>query len=212
MHSSLRKIHSYPTLRWVSIFLPIFFIVAVLIWFPSTISPKSTMESIPLTDSLFTEPDTFKLSNIETSKTSDNVRPTSVPFYRKDRPNIVRVYFSNHQLTFGSDSCTAVFAVERTISDTLNPEKSALLELLKGSSEAETSDGYTTNLNKGIALLSIIISNGIATANFNTTLQKDVNGNCRISAVRSQISKTLMQFPGIESVVLAVDGKPITGW
>jgi len=155
------------------------------------------------------EPDLFKIQNTKQSTPSDNIRPTKISFYRTDRPNIVRVYFPNNQLTFGNDSCTTVYAVERTVSDSTHPEKAALLELLKGPFEAETKDGYITNLNSGITLLSILISDGVATANFDSALQKDVNGTCRVSGGRSQISKTLMQFPGIESVIITVNGKPI---
>jgi spore germination protein GerM len=31
-------------------------------------------------------------------------------------------------------------------------------------------------------------------------------GSCKISAIRAQIERTLMPFPGVESVVISVEG------
>ena len=114
----------------------------------------------------------------------------------------VKAYFSQ-----GSpNDCTIVAGVNRTVPYTQTTAKAALTELLKGPTAVELAQGYATNLNPNTKLNSVTITNGVATADFNADLDKNVAGSCRVLAIRSQIENTLKQFPSVTSVVISRNG------
>jgi spore germination protein GerM len=50
------------------------------------------------------------------------------------------------------------------------------------------------------------LSDGELTVDFDNQLQAGVGGSCRVSAIRAQITKTLMDLPGVDSVLISIDG------
>ncbi len=42
---------------------------------------------------------------------------------------------------------------------------------------------------------------------FDETLEKAVGGSCRVAAIRSQITKTLLQFPSFKKVIISINGR-----
>ncbi len=119
---------------------------------------------------------------------------------------VLRVFFGNSNLNPGSIDCSAAFPVEREVVATVTPGRAALQELLSGPTDAEANGGYYTSLNGGAALKSLTIRDGVARADFDSRLGEGVGGSCRVTAIRSQITKTLMQFPTVKEVVISVDG------
>ena len=63
----------------------------------------------------------------------------------------------------------------------------------------------TNNFSESVILLSSSKDNS-AFANFNNELNKAA-GSCLVSAIRAQIENTLLQFEGINNVVISVEGK-----
>ena len=118
----------------------------------------------------------------------------------------VTVYYGNSNLNPGSADCSAVFPVTR---ETREPIKgyAALDELLKGPTWAEQNAGYYTSINGGVKLNSLTIIDKTAYADFDAQIEKEVGGSCRVTAIRSQITQTLMQFPTVRSVIVSVDGR-----
>lgn len=114
---------------------------------------------------------------------------------------MVQAYFGSATY-FGTD-CAYVVPVTRTVVPTKEPAFIALIELLKGPAEAEAQKGATTVIPKGTRLNSLILRNGVAYADFDGTLDYDVAGSCRVTAIRAQIEKTLKQFPTIREVVIS---------
>jgi spore germination protein GerM len=117
----------------------------------------------------------------------------------------VDVYFSN-DIFDPEITCENVFPVERTVSKAA-PARAALEELLKGPSEAERKEGYGTGINKGVRIQKLVIAGGTALADFSPQLEYQVGGSCRISLIRKQIEKTLLQFPSVSKVVISIDGR-----
>ena len=71
-----------------------------------------------------------------------------------------------------------------------------------------TCDGEEMPFRKGqVVLLSLNISNTTAFADFSGEIHAYGGGSCRVDAIRSQITNTLKQFPGIEEVIISVDGE-----
>jgi spore germination protein GerM len=117
-----------------------------------------------------------------------------------------QVYFS-HPQRMGND-CSQVFAVERELTATQNLERAALEELLRGPTAAERNQGYTTNIPSGAQIQSFAVdAAGTARVDFDQRLEQGVAGSCRVMAIRSEITQTLLQFPNISSVVISINGR-----
>lgn len=118
----------------------------------------------------------------------------------------LKVFFSSTKEDPNSLKCEVTYPVERNVTKTVAVGRAALLELLKGPTKEEASKGYTTGLPEGVELKSLNIKDGVAYVDFNNVLGS-VGGSCITDRIRSQIEKTLMQFPTVKSVKILVDGK-----
>lgn len=121
----------------------------------------------------------------------------------------VKIYFNNEKMD-PEFSCNKVFAVERTIPKTTAIARAAIEELLKGPTAAERLQGYFTSINPGVKIQSLVIENEVAKIDFDEQLQNQVGGSCRVSAIRSEITETLKQFPTIKSVIISINGETET--
>lgn len=124
-----------------------------------------------------------------------------------DQTTTVNVYFSNSKKDPNSTFCERTYPVMRTVTSTPRIGRAAIEALLKGPTGAELTQGYRTNIPKGVTLKDLVIENRVAKADFNDTLDKNVGGSCRVSAIRSQITNTLLQFPTIDKVEITINGK-----
>lgn len=119
------------------------------------------------------------------------------------RKGVVRVFFN--RTASGDDACDAVWPVPRAV----EPERAhpgvVLAELLAGPTPAERERGFLTNVPEGVQLRSLRVENGTARADFDRTLGRAA-GSCRVLAVRAQIERTLLQLPGVDDVVISVEG------
>lgn len=118
----------------------------------------------------------------------------------------VKAYFSNQQLDPES-SCETVFPVERGTPTTDAPARAALDELLAGPTRMEQAAGFFTSINSGVTIQSLTIQDGMAVVDFDERLGFQVGGACRVSAIRAQITETLMQFSTVKGVVVSIDGQ-----
>jgi len=118
----------------------------------------------------------------------------------------VKAYFNSDKLDPES-SCKKVFPVEREIATTDAPARAALDELLAGPTPMEQTAGYSTSINSGVTIQGLTIRDGVAAVDFDEQLGFQVGGSCRVSAIRAQITETLMQFSTVKSVVVSIDGQ-----
>ncbi len=102
--------------------------------------------------------------------------------------------------------CTSVRSSVRVVPKTAAIATKTLEELLSGPTVGEVADGMLTLIPSGTTLNSLLIKDGVATADFNETLTKDVAGSCKVGAIRTQIEETLKQFPTIKDVIIRVNG------
>jgi len=123
-----------------------------------------------------------------------------------DQTSQINLYFSNDKLD-PQITCTKVFPVKRFIAKTTAIGQASLSLLLAGPTNEEYKDGYRTNINSYTKLNSLNITNKIATADFDETLQAQVGGSCRVGAISAQITETLKQFPSVEKVIISVNGQ-----
>jgi len=118
----------------------------------------------------------------------------------------VKAYFNNNNLD-PQISCNKVFPNDREVPKTNATARAALEELLKGPTDKEKNAGYYTNINPGVKIQSLTITNGAASADFDKTLEQDVGGSCKVAAIRAQITETLKQFPNVTSVIISINGR-----
>ncbi|MFH0852377.1 MAG: GerMN domain-containing protein [bacterium] len=122
----------------------------------------------------------------------------------------VKAYFNNDNLD-PQISCNKVFPVEREIPKTAAVARAALEELLAGVTFKEQNNGYQTSINPGVKIQSLTIDppagGGVARVDFDEQLEFQVGGSCRVSAIRAQITQTLLQFPTVKSVIISINGR-----
>jgi hypothetical protein len=123
-----------------------------------------------------------------------------------DNLTTIKVFFNSSTLD-PENSCIAVFPVDRIVAKTESIGKTALNVLLEGQSYVESKQGYASNINMGVKLNSLSIDNGIAKCDFDEQLEAQIGGACKVSAIRAQITKTLMQFPTVKSVIISINGR-----
>lgn len=133
--------------------------------------------------------------------------PAATTTPAKPETTTLRVYFGNRSTDPGSLYCERAYPALREVPKTDAPARAALLELLAGPSEAEKAQGFVTGLNSGVTLNSLVITEGVARADFSARLGEGVGGSCLVSAIRAQITETLKQFPSVESVVISIEGE-----
>ncbi len=119
----------------------------------------------------------------------------------------LKVFFGNELKNPGAMDCSLVYPVDRVIAKTVTTAKASLEELLKGPTEDELAQKYYTSINSGVSLNKVTIKDGIAYADFNSQLEYQVGGSCRVAAIASQIRETLKQFSTIKDVVISIDGR-----
>lgn len=129
---------------------------------------------------------------------------------------IVKVYFNNDKLD-PEVSCNKVFGVERDLKNISAEDglfkageaivKATVEELLKGPTNKEKDQDYSTSINTGVKIQKISMDSSIIKIDFNKQLEYQVGGSCMVTAIRAQITETLKQFPGIKNVVISIDGR-----
>lgn len=113
-------------------------------------------------------------------------------------------------------------AVTRTVPRTVRVGTAALEELLWGPPPPNMA-GFTTALplpaevlaypgqgpdwGPRVRLLELTIENGTATANFSREFRAYGGGSLRVTMIREQIARTLLEFPTVQEVVIAVEGE-----
>ncbi|MCX6740560.1 MAG: GerMN domain-containing protein [Candidatus Parcubacteria bacterium] len=119
----------------------------------------------------------------------------------------LKVFFGNELKNPGAMDCSLVYPVDRIIAKTVTTAKASLEELLKGPTEDELTQKYFTSINSGVSLNKVTIKDGVAYADFNSQLEFQVGGSCRVAAIASQIRETLKQFPTVKDVAISIDGR-----
>jgi spore germination protein GerM len=124
----------------------------------------------------------------------------------------VHVYFNNDSLTDGVLVCDAVFPVPRSSPPTTNKPAAALEMLFLGPTAAERAEGYRSFFSERTAglLKRVRIEAGTAYVDLHNRRRElaSATSSCGSAEFFSQIQHTLRQFPNIERIIFAIEGKP----
>jgi len=138
-----------------------------------------------------------------------------VRFPKEEDVSIVKVFFNNEKMD-PEFSCNKVFPVERVISKTPAVARAALELLLEDPTLEEQGEtffsavegrSFFTSINKEVKIQQLTIEDGIARVDFDSQLEFQVGGSCRVSAIRAQITETLKQFTTVKEVIISIDGR-----
>jgi spore germination protein GerM len=76
--------------------------------------------------------------------------------------------------------------------------------------EVQTYPGRQPDWGDRVRLLDLTIEDGVATANFSQEMRAYGGGSARVQQIRAQITQTLLQFPTVDEVRIAVEGEVTT--
>lgn len=144
----------------------------------------------------------FKKDN--PSGLAENDASFDVPVVFSKGKTKIQVYFGKYSEDSSMNACTNMVQVTRYVQKTQAIGQAALEELLNGPSDSEKNSGLFTSIPEGVVVKSLKIENGTATVDFNGKM--NAGGSCRVLAIRTQIEKTLKQFPSVSNVIISVDG------
>lgn len=160
---------------------------------------ESPSDEIPIPD------DSASVTTEESSEMhAEDALEASIPGAEVTRE--YKLYFGNEDFNSSMADCDDVFPVFRERRGSEDILKQSLKALLEGPSSEESGQGYYTSLNPGISLLDCRNEGGTVYADFSSDLEKNLAGSCQTMAVRAQIVRTLLQFEGVEKVVVLVEG------
>lgn len=120
----------------------------------------------------------------------------------------VNIYFNNSKLD-PNISCNKVFPVTRKLilnDDFDRTVRLVLEQLFFGPTQQEIADGYSTSLPGNVKINSISFTDGEIKVDFDNQLQAGIGGSCRVVSIRTQLTETLMDLPGVDSVILSING------
>jgi len=120
----------------------------------------------------------------------------------------VNIYFNNSKLD-PNISCNKVFPVTRKLilnDDFERTVRLVLEQLFFGPTQQEISDSYSTSLPVNVKINKISFADGEIKVDFDNQLQAGIGGSCRVAAIRAQLTETLMDLPGVDSVILSING------
>jgi len=124
-------------------------------------------------------------------------------------PEIVKVlaYYSNSVTNPQMLDCSLVFPVERIVTSREKIYEETINNLLLGPTKEEVMQGYSNLIPAGTRLNFVKFDDGVLQADFNESLDRGVGGSCLVSAIRSQIERTMRQWPEVKSVVISIKGE-----
>lgn len=117
----------------------------------------------------------------------------------KENSQMVTLYFQ--ELVDGQETITEEER-EISFSNDEGVEEAALVALLEG----PNTEGLTSSINENTELLSLTIEDGVATADFSSEIEPG-GGSAWVTAIRDQITETLIQFDSVDEVKILVDGE-----
>src|SRR5680860_369511 len=125
---------------------------------------------------------------------------------RQEKTTTVKIFFGNIKEDPEVLNCEKVYSIEREVLEN-KVIVQALEELLKGPTLEEQEEGYLTNINFGVKINSLIVEDNIAKVDFDEQLGFQVGGSCRVMAIRSQITETILQFSEVNDVIISINGR-----
>lgn len=128
-------------------------------------------------------------------------------FTEKISEGSIKIFFVNTNKDTDTKDCAQMHEVSRTVPLNDVTPLSAMVQLLAGPRPAEQDQGYSTAIPEKTTIQKFLLEKNILYVDFSDDINKHGGGDCRTTALRAQISQTMLQFPDIRDIVISVDGK-----
>lgn len=102
-------------------------------------------------------------------------------------------------------NCEVVYPLGRKVSSA-DSIRETIKSLLLGPTNNEKEAGYITSIPDGVKLNNFMVIDGLAYVDFSEALS-GVAGSCLVSSIESQIKQTILQFEGINEVIISINGR-----
>lgn len=161
-------------------------------------TPTKDQEKI---SSLQNEVNSLKKETADLKATNSDLKAKAAKSGLKE----VTVYF------IGSTPTSFYLAPEkRKVPADSDLKKAAIEELIKGPYYAELSNSLQPALPKGAKLLGLKVEGGLATVDFNSATQKNLNvGSSGEALVIASVVNTLTEFSEVKEVQILIEGKKV---
>ena len=108
-------------------------------------------------------------------------------------------------LTFPAGDCTKTAVFKRTIPKSVAMARLLTEALLQGPTSEEKAAGAVSPFPGGAEVRSVVLREGEVVVDFNETL-RNVGGACRVAAIQTSVTETLLQLPTVKRVVITAGG------
>lgn len=156
---------------------------------------------------IFPQTDKISVTAFITSPKDGTITSSSTKELNYNYPyKVVKVFYGNTKLNQEMLDCSKVFAVDRRISsNSSNPPLDTMKIFLLGPTQKEKDEGYLMSTPQNLTINKIEkISSNKVQIDFGKELLDVTGGSCKVTAIRSEITQTLLQFfPGYEVIISA---------
>ena len=97
--------------------------------------------------------------------------------------------------------------VRRNVDPRPSTAEAAIAALLEGPTAEEQASGLYSPIPEGTRLKSLSIAGGVARVDFDERMEQHQGGSVRVMAIRQMITRTLKQFPGVDDIIISVEGE-----
>lgn len=161
--------------------------------------PKTQLASLELTDSEGRRLDKRSITVVNPG--DPNLQEIALYFYRQNSEDLVQV-----TRRIPSTARIATATVEEMLWGP-GPNERGLISAIPDTVEILNKRDGAPDWEAKVTLLGLDIRNGIALPNFSNEIHAYGGGSGRVRGIYEQITRTLMQFPSITRVGVAVEGK-----
>jgi hypothetical protein len=133
--------------------------------------------------------------------------PVEIPLtFGTSRGVEVKLFFGSSERDPQNLACDTSYPVVRMIPVMEDVLVASLRELLRGPTLTEERQGFFTSIPEEVSVRSLTFEEGRVAVDFSSELSLGVAGLCRVQAIRSQIERTLKQFPVVRAVSISIGG------
>ena len=120
----------------------------------------------------------------------------------------VKVYLTKY---LESEGAFTLVPVSRSAEASDSPLEDTLKTLLRGTTDDEDSQNYSTSIPGGVILLRVVVKDGIATIDYNRNIESGA-GKALMESRIYQIIYTATEFETVKKVQILVDGKALSNF
>lgn len=155
-----------------------------------------------------------EINNLKLLELKELYQSIKKTFSLNSNIRMINVFWGFNWSTIEGCPSHMINPISRYISNDKNEAYSAVEELIKGPTSAESYAHFWSGFSKNFTIKSFDIKKGVATVELSTSLNVESDawkdGSCGKEVAKKQLYYTLGQFPYIEKIIYIINGKQQT--